>query len=70
MPPFSRAVHKTKELVGGFWMVQGKSREEVVERFMHAPFRRSETIEIRRVVIAEDFAEFATPEMIEHWERV
>jgi len=51
-------------------MVQGKSREEVVERFMHAPFRRSETIEIRRVVIAEDFAEFATPEMIEHWERV
>ncbi|MGC8485981.1 MAG: YciI family protein, partial [Candidatus Baltobacteraceae bacterium] len=24
---------ETKELVSGFWIVQGKSREEVVERF-------------------------------------
>src|SRR4030081_3230254 len=29
---------ETKELVAGFWIVQGKSREEVVERFMSAPF--------------------------------
>src|SRR5437868_1301862 len=29
---------ETKELVAGFWIVQGKSKEEVVERFKHAPF--------------------------------
>jgi hypothetical protein len=61
---------ETKELVGGYWMVQATSREEVVERFKHAPFSRGETIEIRRVIAAEDFSEFATPEMIERWEKV
>ena len=29
---------ETKELVAGFWIVQGKSKEEIVERFTHAPF--------------------------------
>jgi hypothetical protein len=47
---------ETKELVAGFWIVQGKSHQEVVERFTHAPFDHAATIEIRQVFEAEDFA--------------
>lgn len=61
---------ETKELVAGYWIVQGKSREEVIERFMHAPFHRGETLEIRPYFQFEDFGELATPELIERWEKV
>ena len=61
---------ETKELVGGFWMIKADSRDEVIERFKRAPFSRGETVEIRRMFVPEDFAEFASPEMIERWEKV
>jgi hypothetical protein len=62
---------ETKELVAGFWIVQGKSREEVIERFTHAPFDRGEVIEIRQCYdAAEDFADILTPEMLERAERI
>src|ERR1700730_14624109 len=48
---------ETKELVAGFWIVQGKSREEVIERFAHAPFDGGEELEISQVVEAEDFGD-------------
>jgi hypothetical protein len=48
---------ETKELINGFWIVQGKSREEVVERFRHLPFGRGEVIEIREFHEPEDFGE-------------
>jgi hypothetical protein len=48
---------ETKELVAGFWIVQGKSKEEIVERFMHAPFDGGDELEIRQVVEAEDFGD-------------
>lgn len=54
---------ETKELVAGFWIVQGKSKEEVVERFTHAPFDGGAEIEIRQVFEAEDFGENFTPEL-------
>jgi hypothetical protein len=54
---------ETKELVAGFWIVQGKSKEEVVERFTHAPFDGGQVIEIRQVFEAEDFGENLTPEI-------
>ena len=38
---------ETKELVAGFWIVQGKSKEEIVERFTHAPFDEGNELEIR-----------------------
>jgi len=60
---------ETKELVAGFWMVQGKSKEEVVERFMHAPFDGGQVIEIRQIFEMEDFGENATPEIRERAER-
>src|ERR1700730_8352345 len=57
------AFTETKELVAGFWIVQGKSREEVVERFLSAPFDGGEEIEIRQVFEADDFGENLSPEV-------
>jgi len=54
---------ETKELVAGFWIVQGKSKEEIVERFTHAPFDGGAVIEIRQIFEAEDFGESLTPEI-------
>jgi hypothetical protein len=61
---------ETKELVAGFWIVQGKSKEEVVERFTHAPFDGGAEIEIRQIYEAEDFGENFTPELREREERL
>lgn len=61
---------ETKELIAGFWIVQGKSHEEVVERFTHAPFERGEVIEIRQVIEPEDFGEMLSPEQRAITERV
>ena len=60
---------ETKELVAGFWIVQGKSREEVIERFTHAPFSGGEEIEIRAVYELDDFGENLTPELRAQEER-
>ena len=54
---------ETKELIAGFWIVQGKSKEEIVERFSRAPFDGGQEIEIRQIFEAEDFGEAATPEL-------
>ncbi len=61
---------ETKELVAGFWIVQGKSHQEIVERFSHAPFHHAATIEIRQCYEMEDFGENATPEVRERQERL
>jgi hypothetical protein len=61
---------ETKELVAGFWIVQGKSREEVVERFTRAPFDGGQTIEIRQCYDTDDFGDIVTPEMREREERI
>ncbi|MEO7363199.1 MAG: YciI family protein, partial [Gemmatimonadaceae bacterium] len=44
----------SKELIAGFWMVQGKSLDEVVGRFKRAP-KSLGRIEIRQVFSPEDF---------------
>lgn len=46
---------ETKELVSGFWILEARSREELVERLSHAPFERGEEIEIRQLFQPEDF---------------
>jgi hypothetical protein len=61
---------ETKELVAGFWIVQGKSKEEIVERFTHAPFDGGAVIEIRPMYELEDFGENATPEIRQRQERI
>jgi hypothetical protein len=47
---------ETKELIAGFWIVQGKSRPEVVERFTNAPLEGGE-LEIRQLFELEDMDE-------------
>jgi hypothetical protein len=47
---------ETKELIAGFWILQARSKEELIERFSHCPFERGETVEIRQIFEAEDFA--------------
>ena len=48
---------ETKELVSGFWIVQAKSKQEVIERFVHAPFDGGHEIEVRPLYEAEDFGD-------------
>ncbi len=55
---------ETKELIAGFWLVQAKSKAEVIERYVHCPFENGE-IEIRQVFEAEDFGEALSPEIRE-----
>jgi hypothetical protein len=54
---------ETKELVAGFWILQGKSKEEIVEWLSRAPFERGEQVEIRQIYEMEDFAPVVTPEI-------
>jgi len=61
---------ETKELVGGFWIVQGGSKEEVVGRFISAPFDGGQEIEIRPIFEAEDFGENLPPEVRAQEERL
>jgi hypothetical protein len=61
---------ETKELVAGFWLLQAKSTEEVVEWIKRAPFDGGEELEIRPVFEADDFGEAFTPELREQEERL
>lgn len=49
--PFTEA----KEVVGGFWMIQVKSKEEAIEWAKRCPGSDNEVIEIRQV---QEFADF------------
>ena len=57
---------ETKELVGGFWILQCRDRDECVEwiKRMPNPGGQHAVVEIRRVAEAADF-EHATPEIQE-----
>jgi hypothetical protein len=58
------------ELVCGFWMLQVKSRDEVIDWMKRAPFGGGAEIEIRQVFEAEDFGAEFTPELKEAEERL
>jgi hypothetical protein len=49
--PFAEA----KEIVGGYWILQVKSREEAIEWARRCPAQPGDVIEIRRVYEPEDF---------------
>lgn len=49
--PFTEA----KEVIGGYWLIQVKSKEEAVQWAMRCPGGDNETIEIRQVM---EFSEF------------
>jgi hypothetical protein len=49
--PFAEAT----EVLGGFWMIQVKSREEAIQWATRCPAAANETIEIRQIVEMTDF---------------
>ncbi len=49
--PFTEA----KEVVGGFWIIQVKSREEALEWASRVPGRDIEMVEVRRLFDLSDF---------------
>ena len=51
--PFPEA----KEVVGGYWMIQVKSKEEAIEWAKRCPADDSGVIEVRQVQDMEDFSE-------------
>jgi len=61
---------ETKELLGGFWLLQAKSMDEALEWVKRAPFDGGEEIEIRPVFEEDDFGEEFTPELREQERRI
>jgi len=49
--PFTEA----KELVGGYWIIQARTKEEAVEWALRAPVAEG-TIEVRKIGEAEDYS--------------
>ena len=49
--PFSEA----KEIVGGYWLIQAKSKEEAVEWASRCPAADGDVIEVRQVYEMSDF---------------
>ncbi len=60
---------ETKELIAGFWLLQARSREEVIEWVKRAPFDGGTELEIRQVFEDDDFGAEFTPELREQEER-
>jgi hypothetical protein len=50
--PFAEA----KELVGGYWLIQAKSKEEAVEWATRIPAGAGDMVEVRRVYEMSDFS--------------
>jgi hypothetical protein len=49
--PFTEA----KELIGGYWLIQARSKEEAIEWASRCPGADGDTIEVLRVYEMEDF---------------
>ena len=47
---------ETKELVAGYWVLQTKTKAEVVEWIKRAPFMGGEEVEIRQLFEVDEFA--------------
>lgn len=48
---------ESKEVLGGYWMIQAKSREEAVDWAKRVPAQEGDVIEVRQVFEHEDFPE-------------
>jgi hypothetical protein len=53
--PFAEA----KEAIGGYWIIQVRSREEAIEWFRRAPMSSNDIIEVRQIFEMPDFPEDA-----------
>jgi hypothetical protein len=50
--PFAEA----KEIIGGYWLIQAKSKEEAVEWAKRIPANEGDVVEVRQVFEMEDFS--------------
>jgi hypothetical protein len=48
---------ETKEVIGGYWILQVRSREEAIEWAKRAPMSNNEIIEVRQIHDMADFPE-------------
>ena len=64
--PFAEA----KELIAGFWIISAKDKEEALSWVKRIPLDDGETVELRRVYEAADFADALPPEQIAREEAV
>src|SRR5262249_53254241 len=48
---------ESKEVIGGFWMIQVKSKDEAVEWAQRVPAANGDVIELRQVFEMSDFPE-------------
>jgi hypothetical protein len=48
---------ESKEVIGGYWIIQVRSREEAIEWAKRAPMSNNERIEVRRIHEMSDFPE-------------
>lgn len=46
---------ETKEVIGGYWIIQVRSREEAIEWARRAPMSNNELIEVRQIHEMPDF---------------
>jgi hypothetical protein len=49
--PFTEA----KEMIGGYWLIQAKSKQEAIEWASRCPAAEGDTIEVRQVYEMSDF---------------
>ena len=47
---------ESKEVLGGYWLLEASSKEEVVKWAQRCPAEEGDTIEIRQIFEPEDFA--------------
>jgi hypothetical protein len=55
MMKYNEALAETKELIGGYWLWQVKSKAEAIEWASRCPAADGDTLEIRQVFEAADF---------------
>ena len=48
---------EAKEVIGGYWIIQVRSREEAIEWARRAPMANNEIIEVRQIYEISDFPE-------------
>jgi hypothetical protein len=48
---------ESKEVLGGFWIINAKSKEEAVEWAKRVPAREDDVIEVRQIFEMEEFPE-------------
>ena len=48
---------ETKEVIGGYWIIQVRSREEAIEWARRAPMSSNEVVEVRQIHETPDFPE-------------